>query len=257
MVSPTKRTEAEGTFLAHLPKIERIIGSIARRHAMGPDEADELASWVKAKLIENDYAVLQKFEGRSSIATYLTSVIANLFRDYRCQQWGRWRPSALAKRLGGLAVRLETLLHRDGYTLTQAVEVLRSAGLAGVSDRELFDLAARLPPRQRPGDGVDPDAEAPPADADLWLSEQLHDWETARGTLERLLADLSLEDQLILRLRYWEGFSVADVARALGLEQKPLYRRIDRSLERLRELLEAEGLDRAGVAGFLSDDVAA
>lgn len=254
MVPPPTQTRAETTFLANLELLERIIASLCRRHALVGDEADDFGSWVKARLIENDYAIIRKFQERSSFATYLTVVVTNLFRDYRTREWGRWRPSAMAKRLGGLAVRLEALLYRNGHSLPQAIEVLRSAGLATVSDRELTELAAKLPVRARPGLAADAPGEAPPADGELWLSEQTSDRDAARAALERALGELPAEDQLILRLRYWEGFTVAEVARALQLEQKPLYRRIDRNLERLRGILEAAGVDRDCVAGFLSDE---
>jgi RNA polymerase sigma factor for flagellar operon FliA len=48
--------------------------------------------------------------------------------------------------------------------------------------------------------------------------------------------------------------SVADIARTLRLDQKPLYRRIDGSLARLRPALEAGGVDRDLAAELLSDD---
>lgn len=260
MVSSTTQTDAESIFLAQLGRIERIIASITRRNALTQDQAEDFASWTKVKLIENDYAIIRKFEGRSSISTYLTVVIANLFRDYRVEQWGRWRPSVVAKRLGGVGIRLETLLYRDGYTLDQAIEVLRSAGISSPSDRELSDMAARLPARVRPVQADDTALEhtetAEGADRPLWLSEQRREWETARGALERALASLPAEDQLVVRLRYWEGFTVAEIARTLRTEQKPLYRRIDRALERLRGMLQADGLDRTAVANFLSDDLA-
>jgi RNA polymerase sigma factor for flagellar operon FliA len=38
-------------------------------------EADDFASHPKLKLIEDDYAILRKFQGRSSLRTYLTVVI--------------------------------------------------------------------------------------------------------------------------------------------------------------------------------------
>ena len=100
MAPPFSRDEAEQLFLAHLGVIERIIAAMARRHALVGDDADDFASWTRTRLIENDYAILQKFAGRSSMSTYLTVVVANLFRDYRVQQWGRWRSSVAAKRLG-------------------------------------------------------------------------------------------------------------------------------------------------------------
>ncbi len=252
------RMDAKGLFLDQLGLIERIIASIARRHALVGDDADDFASWTKAKLIENEYAILRKFQERSSISTYLTVVIANLFRDYRTRQWGRWRPSVAAKRLGALAVRLETLLYRDSYTLDQAIEVLRSSGGPATSEREISELAVQIPARVRTtevGEASLASTEAgEAADGELWESERMREWERARGTLEQALADLPPEDQLIVRLRYWEGFTVAEIARALKLEQKPLYRRIDGDLHRLREQLEARGLDGACVAGFLSND---
>ncbi|HLL48552.1 MAG TPA: sigma-70 family RNA polymerase sigma factor [Longimicrobiaceae bacterium] len=259
MGSPSVQMDAKSIFLEQLGLIERIIASIARRHALVGDDADDFASWTRAKLIENEYAILRKFQGRSSISTYLTVVIANLFRDYRTQQWGRWRPSVAARRLGPLAVRLETLLYRDGYTLDQAIEVLRSSGGTGADEREISGLAARIPARVRAtevDDALLAHAEAEEAaDGGLWASERMREWERARSTLERALAHLPAEDQLVLRLRFWEGFTVAEISRVLHLEQKPLYRRIDRDLQRLRDFLEAEGVDATCVASFLSSEM--
>ena len=56
----------------------------------------------------------------------------------------------------------------------------------------------------------------------------------------RSLSDL---DRLILRLRFQDGLAVADIARALHLDQKPLYRRFEELLRRLRAALEAAGID--------------
>jgi RNA polymerase sigma factor (sigma-70 family) len=258
MVIPTTRAEAEATFLSQLPLIDRIVASIARRHALRGDDADEFTSWVRAKMIEGDYAIIRKFGGRSSLATFLTVVIANLFRDYRTQCWGRWRPSMVAKRMGELAVRLEALIYRDGNPVAQAIAMLRAKGAIDLTDRELAKIAAELPARRRragasadaEGTAVDELEASEPADAALWESEQMKAWEAAQGVMERGLSTLHPLDQLILRLRYWEGFTVAEIARALSLDQKPLYRRLDASLEQLRRAVESEGLDGDAIAGL-------
>ena len=52
------------------------------------------------------------------------------------------------------------------------------------------------------------------------------------------------QDRVILRLRFQDGLAVADIARALHLDQKPLYRRFDALLNQLRAALEAAGIDR-------------
>jgi DNA-directed RNA polymerase specialized sigma24 family protein len=47
-----------------------------------------------------------------------------------------------------------------------------------------------------------------------------------------------------VRLHYMEAMSVADIARGLALPQKPLYKRLDRVLQRLRRELERAGVTR-------------
>jgi RNA polymerase sigma factor (sigma-70 family) len=244
----------EATFLENLALIDRIIASIARRHSLVGDDADDFRSCVHTRLIEGDYAIIRKFGGRSAFSTFLAVVITNCFRDFRVQRWGRWRSSSVAKRLGDLAVRLEILLYRDGYSVQHATQVLRSAGKLELTDREVAELAAKLPPRQKRGAPDEATPETLPAeeqaDDALKRSEQQKDQTSATDALERALAILSVEDQLILRLRYWEGFSIAEVARALRIDQKPLYRRIEADLDRLREELERGGLDGGFITGL-------
>jgi RNA polymerase sigma factor for flagellar operon FliA len=252
-----ERQALEARFLAQLDWIERAARSIARRHGLSQDEADDFTGWARLKLVEEDYAVLAKFRGESSITTYLTVVIAMLWRDYRVRQWGRWRPSAAARRKGQLAVRLETLLRRDGLRLSEAAERLRTAGETDLSDRELARLSAELPLRapvrvvRLAGDASEPSA-AGGAD-DYAAEDESADQTKAVG---KALESLAAEDRLVLRLRFWEGLSVADVARGLGVPQKPLYRRIERLLAQLRKLLVQNGLSRddvrAAIGGWSS-----
>src|SRR5438552_3320991 len=69
----------ESVFLANLAAIDRIISVACRRFSLRPDAGSDFASWVKLKLIEDDYAVFRKFRGESAITTYLTVVITMLF----------------------------------------------------------------------------------------------------------------------------------------------------------------------------------
>ncbi len=157
---PTEPAATPGAvFAAWLPRIDRIITRTARRLALGRDEAEDFGSWVRLRLIEDDYRVIRGFAGRSSIATYLTAVVQNLACDYRMRHWGRWRPSAAAERLGVEAVWLEVLRERDGFSLDEAVEKLLADYGTRRSRAELVDLAGRLPRRVRTrlegGDGLD------------------------------------------------------------------------------------------------------
>src|SRR5688572_1196866 len=133
-------------YLTHQPTIERALRFTARRHRCVGDEAEDFAAWARLKLVENDYAILAQFEGRAGLASYLAVVVQRLFLDYRISKWGKWRPSAEAKRLGPLAVRVETLLSRDGLSLEEAYQTLRAADLQ-LSREVMEDLQARLPTR--------------------------------------------------------------------------------------------------------------
>ena len=100
-------------FLKSLPLIEKLIAFASRRSRFGREDGEDFSSWVKVKLIENDYGVLRQFKGGCNLSTYLSVVVQRLAQDYRNHLWSKWRPSAEAIRLGPLAVRLEQLLVRD------------------------------------------------------------------------------------------------------------------------------------------------
>src|SRR6185503_194492 len=102
-----RRAELEQRFLSALSDIERVIRFIARRNRLGRAEEEEFAGEVRLAFVEDDYRILDRFQGNSSLRTYLTVVIQRLFLDYRQKLWGKWRPSAEAQRRGPLACRLE------------------------------------------------------------------------------------------------------------------------------------------------------
>jgi DNA-directed RNA polymerase specialized sigma24 family protein len=56
----------------------------------------------------------------------------------------------------------------------------------------------------------------------------------------------------VVRLIFWKELSVADVARSLGVPQKPLYRRLDRILKRLRYAMERPDEIRVRTRGAVS-----
>lgn len=249
----------EALFIEHLPTIRRLAAAVGRRNGLRGDEVDEWISWLCLRFVEQEYAMLAKFRGESALLSYLAAVVALQFRDYRAQQWGRWRPSAEALRRGDLAVRLETLVQRDGLTLAIAGEMLRTRGETAESDASLGRLLAALPDRGplRPVSvGMAPLEYAvgdPGPDAGIVAAESASEASAAAGALGEELTGLSPEDQVILRMRFQQGLSVADVARALGLEQRPLYRRIDRLLAELRRRLEARGVSRDRVRALLDE----
>src|SRR5688572_12593374 len=134
-------------YLQNLQTIERIASYVARRNHLNEDEVREFTQDVSVRLLEDNYAIIRKFRNRSSISTYLTTVIARLFHHWRISQWGKWRPSAEAKRLGDKAVVIERLMTRDGYSFDETVKILTTPGGSQYTRSEIETIYLRLPPR--------------------------------------------------------------------------------------------------------------
>ena len=254
----TDRHELEVLFVDNLPIADRIVGALARRHGLDKSNAEEFGSWARARIIENDYAMLAKFRGESSLSTYLTVCLAMLFREYRVAEWGRWRPSVAARRQGAVAIRLETLVRRDSLPLAQAGEILRTSGETKLTDRELAGVLSKLPMRGplRPVQTGEPSFEpidGARADDFVVLEESAAEGHAAHRALEGVLDELPAEDRVIVRMHYLEELSVADIARGLSLPQKPLYRRLERALKTLRAGLERVGISSDSIRGLGSD----
>lgn len=247
--------ERRSLYEAHLELVEDVLRRVASRRCLSADEAEDFVSWARLRLLEDDCAALAKFRGRSSFKTYLVTVVQNLFRDYRISKWGKWRPSAKARRLGVVAVRLERMVHRDGIGFDEAAETLRRNHGVEASVSELAELVGELPPRvphREVGEApLDTVAEDGRVEARIRNGERAELVERAEAALAGALRALDPEDRLVLKMRFEDGFTVATIARTLGLEQKPLYRRIARSLGSLRSGLEERGVAREAVTELL------
>ena len=250
----------EALFLANLPVIDAVIGQVCRRHRLTAAEADDFASEVRLHIIERNYEPLRRFEGRSSLRTYLLVVIQHLFLDYRNRLWGRWRPSVEAKRQGPIAVLLERLVTRDGRSLDEVVETLRTNhGIEMNAELQALcvKLAKRAPARQFvaevEADGVE--SAAPLPDANVLRREQDFLAKRVQTAIDRARQTLAPEERLILKMRFEDSVPVADIARALQLNQKRLYRTIEQILATIRKSLEADGISREEVGALFADGV--
>lgn len=255
-LDPLLPVDAADLFRSQLPLIDGVIRFIARRHRLAAPEAEEFASHVRLKLIDDDYQILRQFRERSSLRTYLSTVVERLFLDYRIRQWGKWRPSAQARRAGALAVRLEALLHKDGVPFEQAVEVLMVTERVTATRAEIETLRAQLPtrlPRRIVGEEAMADllVSGDAAESAVLAREAAAAAARTRAALAVALSHLAPQDQVVLRLHFGEGLTIADVARALHLEPKPLYRQLERTLASLRASLEAQGIRGDVVAEWL------
>lgn len=253
---------ASDLFAANLGLIDRIIGIVCRRASLFGADAEDFASEAKLALIEEDYAILRKYEGRSSLETYLTVVIRRLLADMRTRTKGRWHASTEAERLGPIAVSLETLVRRDGRTLDEALTHIRATN-PNATREMLEEMLRRLPERAGRPRAVDLEgiayaiAGGETADSRA-VAGDLHRLSAIAGhAMGELLAELPVEDRVLLRLRYGSEMSIADISRMMRLPQRPLYRRLEWLLARLRGALTGAGIDRKTAAELVGSDATA
>lgn len=249
--------DAERLLLECLPDVELVAAFVCRRHLLRGADAEDFTSFVKLRLIENDYAILRKFKRESTLRTYLSVVIQRLLFDYRNHLLGKWRPSAEAKRLGAPAILLETLLHRDRLTLDEAAAVVQSSGTVLTRD-ELSTLAQRLPRRLPPrrhvaleemGESI---AAPERAESRILAKEDDAVADHTSAIIRRTIDGMNEQDRLILRMRYEVGMSVVQIARALGTDLTILYRRLYRNLATLRSRLEDAGVGGEDIERIIS-----
>jgi RNA polymerase sigma factor (sigma-70 family) len=243
-------------FEANLGTIERVIAIVCRRARLYGPDAEDFASEARVALIENDYAILTKYEGRSSLDTFLTVVIQRLLADARMHAKGRWHASTEAQRIGPAAVLIETLIRRDGRSIDEAMPHIHVAH-PELTREQVKAILDRLPERSGRPRPVDIETVAPivaasdSADARAFASDRERISSAAGAIVRELMHSLQVEDRMLLRLRFASDMSIADISRMMRLPQRPLYRRLDSLLGRLRGALTGAGIDGATVESLV------
>ena len=241
----------EKLFADNRPLLEDVVNRVGRRHRLREEDVEELFSAIQAKLLADDYDVLRRFEGRSSLRTYFTTVVTHHLLDQRNSTWGRWRPSIYARRAGPVAVLLERLMTRDGHSFDEAVEILRTNYRVPESEKDLYEMAARFPARERRRIvSLDAAGNASPTvlPDDAMEDERRTNLAARTATaLKRACDALPVEDRLLLRMHFQENLQIAAIARALNIDQKRLYRRKDDLLAALAREMAREGISREDI----------
>ena len=242
-----ERTSAQ-LLADNYPLIQQLVRATARRHRLPETELQDFESWVWVRLVERDFYILRSFAGRSSLATYLRVVFCRCLMDFRTAQWGKWRPSAAAKRLGSQAVELERLVTRDGVPREAA------AAQVGINVNSVPPLARRSRPRIDAPLELAAHAAAPretgPEERLLSLDRQAAAEALARA-LAKALATLGEAERRLLWLRYGARLTVPKIAARLGEDQKHLYRKYERLHATMRRLLEDLGITRVQIASVI------
>ncbi len=183
------------------------------------NEADSLFNRVLDKLSENDFGILRRFEGRSKITTYLTTIIARTAVDMIRERAGRERTSEKVGPDGnppaGRKVKIPDSKGtpvRDGFYSGEKGEYI-------VPENENF-----------------PEIKALKNDSKIKLNM----------AISEMLSVLNGEERLLIRMKFpveydREPLSTDEIALILGISKKGVYNRIERLMKKCRIILEDRG----------------
>lgn len=252
---PTTGVDYQRLLIDHLDLIDQIVRTTCRRRHMSAAEREDFASFVKFRLVDADYAILRKFQGRSTLWTYLASVIERLSLDFVAEKWGRWRPSVTAERLGPAAVVLERLVTRDLHSLEEAIEMLHSHHGVTLSDAELHAIWAQLPVRTRTTEVSEEAAAAVSSGDSSEVNVEDAERRANLAKLETILpaafAGIADQDRVLVALRFDEGLSMMEISRLLNLSVPTLHRKLDKAIKHLRLALTESGLDPRDIRNLI------
>jgi RNA polymerase sigma factor (sigma-70 family) len=249
----------EATWSEFLARYSPLIQHVIRRHDADDDRTTECFIHVCGGLSDDGFRRLRSFrpDGPARFKTWLMAVVSNLCVDWHRKEQGRVRPLRCVSRLPALEQQVCRCMYVRGMSRAQCVEALapRFPELTEATVSEInAKLFALLTPQQRwqlsartlalkpVVYGVEPDDDDPalqvanPGPGPDDLAEGLQE----QRQLQDALAKLPAEQRLLLRLRYEQNLTLAEVARLTG-QPDPFRanRRIQAALDALAVLMGA------------------
>lgn len=263
-------TKIKEQVLEHWALLNRLA---ARRFGDRP-LAEEAALYVMNQLLEHDGQRLRSYSGRSSFAAFIASVSWRLLEDFSRKRFGRRRPPLWIRNLGGIWLRLYSMLCLERLDIAEAVAVVAQSTeyspgndpeeAAWIIRQQVIDcgghqgLEVALDEEQTAGgDAVGSNHGGQVYEMESKERKELFRMlfstltDTPDASIEKnlkqlcaLQVDLSPEEQLLLKLCYQDGLSVTRAGEMLGYNRHQVHGRLRRLLDRLRNDFQESGLDR-------------
>ncbi|HET7204633.1 MAG TPA: sigma-70 family RNA polymerase sigma factor [Steroidobacteraceae bacterium] len=256
---------ADAAWSEFLKAYSPLIMHVVRRYESDSGRATDGFVHVCAALSDDRFRRLRSFrmEGPARFRTWLMAVVANLCVDWRRKDYRRYRPLRAVARLPQLEQWAYRYLYVRGMSRAECLHALE-ARFPGLTDRHVAEINARLfallTPLQRwqlstrtvpsrplddasPADAEDRAAvleETGPGPAEVAQKQQEAD------LLHAAMARLPPQQRLLLRLRYEQDLTLAEVARLTGhADPFRAKRQIEAALAALATLMNAARLDRS------------
>lgn len=230
------KTGDEGSRKAIIVHYQGLVRSLASRFLSRSETLDDLVQVGEIGLIR----AVDKFDPARALPfpVYAApSILGELKHHFRDRTWSVKVPRSLQERL--LLVRkTEAILHTR---LGRKPSVGQIAAELNLNEEDV--LEAMETGRRTYADSLDRPLDLENGEENLTLMDRvgmwdrdIHNWE-AYTDLARAMSCLNAREREVLRLRYWEDQSQAQVAERLGLSQMHVSRLQARALSRLKGIL--------------------
>ena len=242
-------------FLAlYSPLIMRVV----RRFESDGGRAADCYVDVCASLSDERFRRLRSFraDGTARFDTWLKTVVSNLCVDWRRRQHGRFRPVRALQGLPDLERRVFHCMYAKGMPRAECLHVLQ-ARFPDLTDLQLSEINARLFSLLTPGQRWQAGVRAAPRvslDASLAPDEGPPELQVAepgpgpdghaeadeeRRLVAAAMQRLPSRQRLLLRMRYEQNLSLAEIARLTGLpDTNRVYRELEAAVAAVRKLVD-------------------
>mgnify|MGYP001592407102 CR=1 FL=1 len=262
--------------LAHWDLLDRL----ARRRFVDQNLADEALLFVQEGLAADDWHRVRAYRGEVEFARFLSHVTYRLLEDFARHKFGRVRPPAWLKRLGGLWVKIFQHLCLERLGMGDVLEMLAGGSQPRRDPAQVKEAAATILARipncgQKSAQSVSVDdgyynaeISKDPAMHNLDPEEHAARQQSAAAlsafkvvldplceeddldnpALENLCSamrqelQMGDEDRVFLRLVYQEGLNVSAAGRELGLSAHQAHGKLNGLLGKIRGVVESTGL---------------
>jgi RNA polymerase sigma-B factor len=234
-----RRYHEEGDLQAREQLISQympLVRSLARRYAARGEQLEDLVQIGAIGLIK----AIDRFDLDRDVAltTYATpNIIGEIKRHFRDKGWAVRVPRSLQE----LNVRLSRLVEQLTVELARSPTIAELAHDAGVEEEEVLEAlesGRAYAALSLSGGGAGGDDELSPLDS-IGTEEHQYEVSEQRALLAPGFRALAERERRILQLRFFEGLTQSEIAQRVGISQMHVSRLIRRSLERIREEIDA------------------
>ena len=234
--------------------LERI-EAVCKRHFSNENDRIESYVFILDSLKADNFKRLRAYKGKSKLTTYLYSLVNSLIIDFRRKRYGRRRIPAGVARLGTWAETVYRLVCWQKFSFDDAYDFLQIEGLfEGPYERYLEKIAPirQAPCRENPvfqslnevGANAQQNMNSAGSNPLEFLLGKLDHKRRIKALriIREQTAELSQEDQLLVRLVYGSEQPVKTAAKVIGFSASSARRRLKNLLNHYRERLLSEGI---------------